>query len=64
MSIISPLGAPPARRNAVGPGTRSQWSFARLLSRAIVILIGIAAGCLIGAFVALLMGWIEIQIIC
>lgn len=64
MSIISPPGAPPASSNGIEVGARSQWSFGGLLSRAIVVLVGIAAGCLIGVFIGLLTGWIEIQIVC
>jgi hypothetical protein len=61
MSIISPPDAPPASGNAVG-ASRSQWSFARLFSRAIVILIGIAVGWVIAVFIGLATGWIEIQL--
>ena len=64
MSIISPPGATPASRNAIGDAVRSQRSFGRLLSRAIMVLIGIAAGSLIAVFIGLLTGWIEIQISC
>lgn len=62
MSIISPPGAPPASSNALGAAARPQRSFGSLLSRAIVILSGIAVGCLLGAFIGVLRGWIEIQI--
>ena len=58
MSIISPPGAP---KNAVGDAAGSQWSLGEVLARAVVILIGIAAGCFVGVFVGLLKGWIEIQ---
>jgi NhaP-type Na+/H+ or K+/H+ antiporter len=62
MSTISPPVAPPVSRNSIDAPARSQWSFGRLLSRAIVILMGIAVGCFIGVFIGLLTGWIEIQL--
>lgn len=64
MSIISPPSAAPASRSAIVAVARSRGSVGRLLSRATVILIGIAVGCLIGLFIGLVTGWIDIQIIC
>jgi len=50
---------------SIGPtpvaSPRPPWSFGKMLSRAVVILIGIAAGCFIAIFVGLLNGWIEIH---
>ena len=62
MSVISSPEAPPAPANPVSAARRSQWSFGRSFVRAMVILIGIAVGWLIAVFVALMTGWIEIQI--
>ena len=62
MSIISPPDAPSASRNVGVTADRSQWSFGKLFARVLVILIGLALGCLIGAFVGLMNGWIEIQL--
>jgi ABC-type nitrate/sulfonate/bicarbonate transport system permease component len=62
MNLVSTLATPPASRNVIGTAAGSQWSFGRLLSRAIVTLIGIAVGCFIGLFIGLLTGWIEIQL--
>ena len=51
MSISSPPDATPG----------SHMSFGAVLSHAIVILFGIALGCVIGVFIGLLTGWIEIS---
>ncbi|HSZ59276.1 MAG TPA: hypothetical protein VK797_26780 [Tepidisphaeraceae bacterium] len=64
MSITSPPGVPPASTNVLDYAARSRWPLGGLLSRVIVILIGIVVGCLIGVFIGLLTGWIEIQIVC
>lgn len=62
MSIILPPGTPAASGNAIGAASRPRWSFGRLLSRAIVILIGLVVGYLIGGIIGVLAGWVEIQI--
>ena len=64
MSIISPPDAPHASRTTDSASAGSQWSFGRLLSRAFVILIGIAVGFVIAVLIGLVTGWIEIPIFC
>ena len=61
MSILSPPEALPAAEDSISAAAHSQWSFGRLLARAIVILIGMAVGCFIGVFIGLLTGLIEIR---
>ena len=61
MSTMSPPGAAPASTNA-GAAARSHWSVGGVVSSAAVVLIGIAVGCVIGVFIGLATGWIEIQI--
>ena len=60
MSVLLPPGAPPASGNAIGAPAGSEWTSGALLSRAVIILIGIAVGCVFGFVIGLFTGWIEI----
>ena len=60
MSIISTPDAQPASRNGIDYAARPQWSVGRVLSRAIVVLIGVVVGFFIAIFIGLATGWIDI----
>jgi len=61
MSVHLPPETPPALSYATGAAARSQWSFGKVLSRTIVVAIGIAVGFFIAIFIGLVTGWIEIR---
>jgi ABC-type dipeptide/oligopeptide/nickel transport system permease subunit len=62
MIVISPFGALPASSKANGTDADSRWSIGKLILSAIVVLMGIGVGSIIGVFIGLATGWIDIPI--
>jgi len=60
MNFISPPDTPPVPKSSIETVPRSQWSFGRVLSRAMVIVIGVVVGFFIAIFIGLVTGWISL----